>query len=256
MKTDNLDQPGENSHGITRGHKGRAAGSAGVNWSDAFGNEVTSPDAFLIGATVSEDDEGTAIIDLTGSGGSGTSGDGGTPYTNADAGAAVSLDLSSATIFDITLTANLTITFTDPPEDGEAIEWTIILRQGGVGGFTVTWPAAVSWQDSDGTGGGSAPTLFTAVDAVDVIKITTLDDGATYGGASVRGDFDLLLHRPDFDDLAGVDITGAEIGDRLRFDGTNWTNTNRVWMPLTTVVDGVPELVWEDNGLVPTEIPT
>lgn len=30
----------------------------------------------------------------------------------------------------------------------------------------------------------------------------------------------------------------------------------RVWMPLTTVVSGTPELVWDDDdSLVPTEVP-
>lgn len=66
MKTDNLDEPGENSHARTRGHKGAAAGSAGINWSDEQGNEVTSADAILIGLTVSEDDEGRAIISAEG----------------------------------------------------------------------------------------------------------------------------------------------------------------------------------------------
>ena len=31
---------------------------------------------------------------------------------------------------------------------------------------------------------------------------------------------------------------------------------NRVWLPLTTTVGGVPELVWEtEDGLVPTAVP-
>lgn len=33
--------------------------------------------------------------------------------------------------------------------------------------------------------------------------------------------------------------------------------SDRIWMPLTTVVGGVPELVWDDdNSLIPTEVPT
>lgn len=46
------------------------------------------------------------------------------------------------------------------------------------------------------------------------------------------------------------------------WDGTDWqsmggADTGRVWMPLTTVVAGEPELVWDDDdSLIPTEVPT
>jgi hypothetical protein len=59
------------------------------------------------------------------------------------------------------------------------------------------------------------------------------------------------------DDLTDVTITAEAAGDRLRFDGSEWVNTRRVWMPLTTVIAGVPELVWDsDDSLIPTEVPT
>lgn len=105
--------------------------------------------------------------------------------TVADSGAAETLDLSAANWFDITLTANCTFTFSNPPDD--AGEWTIILRQDATGSRTVTWPGTVQWQDTDGTSGGAAPSLFTAATAVDVITITTLDGGTTYGGAAEGG---------------------------------------------------------------------
>ena len=58
----------------------------------------------------------------------------------------------------------------------------VILRQGGVGSFTVTWPASVQWPDTDGTDGGAAPTLWTVVGARDVVTLVTEDGGTTYGG--------------------------------------------------------------------------
>jgi hypothetical protein len=59
------------------------------------------------------------------------------------------------------------------------------------------------------------------------------------------------------DDLTDVVVTAEAAGDRLRFDGADWVNTRRVWMPLTTVIAGVPEFVWDsDDSLVPTEVPT
>lgn len=109
-------------------------------------------------------------------------GEGAVVTTVGSSGATESLDLSSANWFDITLTDNCTLTFSNPPD--VVGEWTLILRQDATGSRTVTWPGTVQWQDTDGTSGGSAPTLFTAPTAVDVIVITTLDGGATYGGAS------------------------------------------------------------------------
>lgn len=61
----------------------------------------------------------------------------------------------------------------------------------------------------------------------------------------------------DLADLADVTITAPGAGDRLRWDGTAWRNTRAVWLPLTSVVSGDPVLVWDDDdGLIPTEVPT
>lgn len=94
---------------------------------------------------------------------------------------AKTIDCSLGNWFDFTLTGNATFTITNPPPiAGEII---VILRQGGAGSFTVTWPASVDWQDTDGTGGGAAPTLHTAVGAVNIISLATVDGGTTWGGA-------------------------------------------------------------------------
>lgn len=104
--------------------------------------------------------------------------------TVSDAGATETIDLSVANWHDITLTENCTLTFVNPP--AATGEWTLILRQGGTGSYTVTWPSEVEWQDTDGTTGGAAPTLYTAVGAVDEIIVTTLDGGTSFGGAQQR----------------------------------------------------------------------
>lgn len=98
-------------------------------------------------------------------------------------GSAVTLDYNAATWWDITLTANCTLTITNPPVSATAGQLHVVLRQGGVGSYTVTWPGSVDWPDTDGTGGGSAPTLWTAIGAQDVITLTTLDGGTTWGGS-------------------------------------------------------------------------
>ena len=102
--------------------------------------------------------------------------------TVAASGAAQTIDVSIATTYDITLTANCTFTLTGAVS-GEAWLARVILRQGGSGSYTVTWPGSVDWQDpTDGTGGGPAPTLWTVVGAQNVIELATLDGGTSWGG--------------------------------------------------------------------------
>lgn len=69
------------------------------------------------------------------------------------------------------LTGNVTFTFTAPPGASNLI---LKVVQDGTGSRTATWPAAVDWQ------GGSAPTLSTAPNAVDLV--TFYYDGTTYFG--------------------------------------------------------------------------
>jgi hypothetical protein len=103
------------------------------------------------------------------------------------AGATETLDLETANTFDLTLTANCTLTLTNPPAVGTEGRWTIVLRQGGSGSYTVTWPGAVVWRDTDGTATATPPTLATAVGAVDTIDIRTVDGGASYGASLENG---------------------------------------------------------------------
>jgi len=86
--------------------------------------------------------------------------------------------------WDITLTDDCTLTIVNPPDDQVAGELVVILRQGGAGSFTVTWPAEVQWAASTGLPGGSAPTLHTAVGAQDVVTLTSVDGGITWGGST------------------------------------------------------------------------
>ena len=98
------------------------------------------------------------------------------------AGATQTIDFSLGTIWDITLTANCVLTISNPPASGIAGILLLIIRQGGTGSYTVTWPASVQWDDGSGLSGGSPPTLHTAVGARNVITVITEDGGTTYGG--------------------------------------------------------------------------
>lgn len=72
-------------------------------------------------------------------------------------------------------------------------------------------------------------------DAHDAVAISVADAGGYYSGADVEA----VLQE------AGASIAGmSPAGD------------TEVWMPLTTVVAGAPELVWDaDDSLIPTLTP-
>ena len=83
---------------------------------------------------------------------------------------------TTAGISDITLTASCTLTF---PTAVAGQSFTIILRQGGGGSYTVTWPSAiVKW------GSGVAPILTTAVGAVDILGFLCVDGTNWFGFVS------------------------------------------------------------------------
>ena len=99
-----------------------------------------------------------------------------TAVTNATSGATETLDLESGNVFDLTLTADCTITLSNPPASGTSGSFTLILRQDGTGSRTVTWPASVDWASA------TAPTLTTDASAVDVLTFMTVDGGTIWLG--------------------------------------------------------------------------
>lgn len=198
VKTTNLDTGHQGD--ATRGRKNtNLSGTPGQTFRDGTTTADRIFDLTVIGATITDNDDGTGILtiaDVADGGFLDSAGGGGAVvYTSIAAGAALTLDLAEENVFDITLSANLTLTFTNIPSGDVLRIWTFIIRQPASGGpYTVTWPAAVQWQASTGATGGTAPTLFTTASAVDVFEVTTLDAGTTYGAASRRGDHRLLLN--------------------------------------------------------------
>jgi hypothetical protein len=98
--------------------------------------------------------------------------------TNVTSGAAATLDLVNGNVFDLTLTANCTITLSNPPASGTAGSFTLIARQDGTGSRIITWPVSVKWA------GGTAPTLTTTASAVDILTFSTVDGGSNWFGFS------------------------------------------------------------------------
>lgn len=96
-----------------------------------------------------------------------------TETDNGNSGTADTIDWTLSNKQKSTLTGNCTFTFTAPPGPCSLV---LKLVQDGTGSRTVTWPAAVHWS------GGTAPTLTTTLNKVDII--TFYYDGTTYFGAS------------------------------------------------------------------------
>ena len=91
------------------------------------------------------------------------------------------LDLSTTNIFNITLSANTTLSFINPPAAGIAYSFMLYCKQNNVGGNTITWPSSVKFPN------GSTPSLTTTQNYIDVLNFFTLDGGVTYVGALSLG---------------------------------------------------------------------
>jgi hypothetical protein len=98
-----------------------------------------------------------------------------TRTTPSSSSGTLTLDLENGHNFEVTLTENVTtLTISNPPASGKAGAFTLILKQDATGGRTVTWPASMKWA------GGTAPTLSTDANAVDILTFITTDAGTTW----------------------------------------------------------------------------
>lgn len=120
--------------------------------------------------------------DATANGGTGsvllTPGAGITPVTKIPASEAVqglAFPASGSAAYDITLTANCTLALSGGAA-GTLQTITLILRQGGSGGFVSTLPAGILWAN------GTPPTPDTTAGHIAVITLSTDDAGTTILG--------------------------------------------------------------------------
>jgi len=92
-------------------------------------------------------------------------------YDNSNSGTTKTIDWSNGDRQKVSLTGNVTFTFSNAQE-GQII--TLVMTQDATGGRTVTWPAAVKWP------GGSEPSWGTG--ASDINTATFYYDGTNYLG--------------------------------------------------------------------------
>jgi len=100
---------------------------------------------------------------------------------NTTAGQTIDLTLGNVVTATLAV-ATTTFTFSNPPATGKGGSFTLILSQDATGSRTVNWPVSVDWAS------GAAPTLTTAVNAVDVLTFVTTDAGTTWLGFTAGQD--------------------------------------------------------------------
>lgn len=107
-----------------------------------------------------------------------------TPVSVSISSGAITLDLSAGNFFYVSLTANVTsISISNVPATGNVAHVILEFTQDATGGRTVTgWPASVKWP------GGTAPTITSAANAVDIISGYTRDGGTKYRLARAHPD--------------------------------------------------------------------
>jgi len=87
-------------------------------------------------------------------------------------GATITFDLAVTDWHSVVLGGSRTLAVTGA---GTNQQFTIVLIQDGTGSRTVTWFSGIKWPN------GSAPTLSTAADAVDVFTFKQISAGVYYG---------------------------------------------------------------------------
>jgi len=89
---------------------------------------------------------------------------------------ALTLNLSTATLFYVSLNANVTsLTFSNPPASPKAYSFALQFVADGTL-RTIAWPAAVKWA------GGTAPTMTSTSGKIDTFSFLTHDGGTTWFG--------------------------------------------------------------------------
>lgn len=86
------------------------------------------------------------------------------------------LDLATADVFLLTIAANTTLVFSNPPLDGTMKSFNIIMQNNSTGGYAVSFPGTVSWA------GGQLPPRTTTANAKDFWSFFT-PNGTDYAGS-------------------------------------------------------------------------
>ena len=100
----------------------------------------------------------------------------------ASSGGSHTIDLADGNYHAITVDDDCTLDVTGTVAD-RVCSFTVELIQDATGGRTVTWWGGIEWA------GGTAPTLSTGANEVDIFVFVTRDDGTTWRGGVFGQDF-------------------------------------------------------------------
>lgn len=98
-----------------------------------------------------------------------------TKATPAITAASLTLNLSTATLFYVTLNAATSVIFSNPPASPKVFSFTLQFVANGTP-YSVTWPASVRWS------GGMQPNITTTNGKIDTFTFMTHDGGANWFG--------------------------------------------------------------------------
>jgi hypothetical protein len=99
--------------------------------------------------------------------------------TVASSGSAQTVDISTANMWDITLTANCTITLSNPSASNTECEVRVRLTQNGTGSWNVTWAGGtILWLGQSDQ--STSPTFTTTAGYVSEVVFRTVNGGTTY----------------------------------------------------------------------------
>jgi hypothetical protein len=99
-----------------------------------------------------------------------------------NSGGTVAINCALGDYFTLSLTANVTsITFSNLPASGKGQTLMLEIKQDATGSRTATWPSSFKWAS------GSAGVLSTAANSVDVLALSTFDQGTTWRATLAKG---------------------------------------------------------------------
>lgn len=90
----------------------------------------------------------------------------------------LTLDMTNGNVFDVVLDENVTtVNFNNPPASGKVGNLSLFLKQDATGGYSIVWPSSVKWAS------GTAPTLSTSANMLDILVFFTIDGGTNWYGS-------------------------------------------------------------------------
>jgi cytoskeletal protein CcmA (bactofilin family) len=101
----------------------------------------------------------------------------------SSSGGSTTINCEAGNVFSNTLSENTTFTISNPPANGTAYGFSLkIIQDASASGYTVTWPSAILWPNSDQYAASGVPRLTSTASAVDQFVFYTHDGGTTWYG--------------------------------------------------------------------------